>query len=456
MLELFENLSKSLDNAYNEETTISVLRDFFIKNFKITNLSIYIYDEKHKILKDFAKEWSKIDINDKTADKKLLDYFTLLADTKVIISNNELKYGLYRQNKCWGFLKFTGITYENLIEFLKLATFIISLKIQNILLAESMQKNIDFHELIRNIAKIIETQYELNYIIPLIGEMLDKFMTNCLIYIFVKNEGKFELLWPANCNDKNIINTINIPFEKDECRIIANGKTGIFPLVNENKILGCIAAKNMELEELDDTDINYLKQLAKQSSATINRANVYAEILKHATLDALTGFYNRRQLEERIKQETSKAKRQKTPLCAIMIDIDFFKRINDLYGHAAGDLVLKTVSKTMRSQLREYDIAGRYGGEEFAILLPFTRTEEAIMVAERLRQSVENKKIDLSKVNQQIQNKIINATISLGIYEFKDSNTAQDLLKNADMALYKAKETGRNKVVVKIDEQQYL
>ena len=386
----------------------------------------------------------------------LLDDFTLLADTKVIISNNELKYGLYRQNKCWGFLKFTGITYENLIEFLKLATFIISLKIQNILLAESMQKNIDFHELIRNIAKIIETQYELNYIIPLIGEMIDKFMTNCLIYIFVKNEGKFELLWPANCNDKNIINTINIPFEKDECRIIANGKTGIFPLVNENKILGCIAAKNMELEELDDTDINYLKQLAKQSSATINRANVYAEILKHATLDALTGFYNRRQLEERIKQETSKAKRQKTPLCAIMIDIDFFKRINDLYGHAAGDLVLKTVSKTMRSQLREYDIAGRYGGEEFAILLPFTRTEEAIMVAERLRQSVENKKIDLSKVNQQIQNKIINATISLGIYEFKDSNTAQDLLKNADMALYKAKETGRNKVVVKIDEQKYL
>lgn len=456
MLELFENLSKSLDNAYNEETTISVLRDFFIKNFKITNLSIYIYDEKHKILKDFAKEWSKIDINDKTADKKLLDDFTLLADTKVIISNNELKYGLYRQNKCWGFLKFTGITDENLIEFLKLATFIISLKIQNILLAESMQKNIDFHELIRNIAKIIETQYELNYIIPLIGEMIDKFMTNCLIYIFVKNEGKFELLWPANCNDKNIINTINIPFEKDECRIIANGKTGIFPLVNENKILGCIAAKNMELEELDDTDINYLKQLAKQSSATINRANVYAEILKHATLDALTGFYNRRQLEERIKQETSKAKRQKTPLCAIMIDIDFFKRINDLYGHAAGDLVLKTVSKTMRSQLREYDIAGRYGGEEFAILLPFTRTEEAIMVAERLRQSVENKKIDLSKVNQQIQNKIINATISLGIYEFKDSNTAQDLLKNADMALYKAKETGRNKVVVKIDEQKYL
>ena len=75
---------------------------------------------------------------------------------------------------------------------------------------------------------------------------------------------------------------------------------------------------------LTNSDINNLEQLAKQSSATINRANVYSEILKHATLDALTGFYNRRHLEERIKQETAKAKRQKTPLCAIMTDIDFF------------------------------------------------------------------------------------------------------------------------------------
>ena len=196
--------------------------------------------------------------------------------------------------------------------------------------------------------------------------------------------------------------------------------------------------------ELSEYDINYLEQLSKQSAITINRANVYAEILKHATLDALTGFYNRRQLEERIKQETAKAKRQKTPLCAIMTDIDFFKRVNDIYGHAAGDLV----SKTMRSQLREYDIAGRYGGEEFALLLPFTKTEEAVMVAERLRKAVENKKIDLSKVNQEFPHKIINVTISVGIYEFKNQDKAEELLKKADKALYEAKETGRNKIVV--------
>ena len=131
-----------------------------------------------------------------------------------------------------------------------------------------------------------------------------------------------------------------------------------------------------------------------------------------------------------------------------MTDIDFFKRVNDIYGHAAGDLVLKTVSKTMRSQLREYDIAGRYGGEEFALLLPFTKTEEAVMVAERLRKAVESKKIDLSKVNQEFPHKIINVTISVGIYEFKNQDKAEELLKKADKALYEAKETGRNKIVV--------
>ena len=303
----------------------------------------------------------------------------------------------------------------------------------------------------RNIAKIIETQYELSYIIPLIGEMIDKFMTDLLVYIFVKNDAKFELMWPSNCNDKRITAFLDNLEDTPKSIILNNGKTGLFPLVNENRILGCIAAKSTG-DDITETDVNYLEQLAKQSSATINRANVYAEILKHATLDALTGFYNRRQLEERIKQETAKAKRQKTPLCAIMIDIDFFKRINDIYGHAAGDLVLKTVSKTMRSQLREYDVAGRYGGEEFAILLPFTKTEEAVMVAERLRQAVENKKIDLSKINHEMPNKIIDVTISLGIYELKPSDNAGDLLKEADKALYQAKETGRNRIIIKTDE----
>ncbi|MDY6311085.1 MAG: GGDEF domain-containing protein, partial [Cyanobacteriota bacterium] len=184
---------------------------------------------------------------------------------------------------------------------------------------------------------------------------------------------------------------------------------------------------------------------------TINRANVYAEILKHATLDALTGFYNRHQLEERIKQEVANAKRQHAPLCGIMTDIDFFKSVNDTYGHAVGDLVLKTIAKVIRGQLREYDIAGRYGGEEFSILLPFTKINEAKMVAERLRKAVEEKSVNISKILPDNDVKEIKITISMGVYEIKEDDKEEDLMEKADKALYQAKNTGRNKVVINND-----
>lgn len=125
---------------------------------------------------------------------------------------------------------------------------------------------------------------------------------------------------------------------------------------------------------LSEKEISYLEQLTNQAATTINRANVYAEILKHATLDALTSLYNRRQLEERINAGSFWSKTtQQEVYGAIMTDIDFFKSVNDTYGHAAGDLVLKTVSRIIKLQLRDYDIAGRYGGEEFAVLLPFNK-----------------------------------------------------------------------------------
>ena len=131
-----------------------------------------------------------------------------------------------------------------------------------------------------------------------------------------------------------------------------------------------------------------------------------------------------------------------------MTDIDFFKHINDTYGHAAGDIALKSIAKVIRSQLREYDIAGRYGGEEFSILLPFTKINEAQMVAERLRKTIEAKTIDISKVSPDNEVQTINLTLSLGVYEMKENDDDEDLLRKADKALYQAKNTGRNKVVI--------
>ena len=405
MLEKLEKLSKVLNESYSEKSLNSSLGAFFLKFFGIEGFSINMD-------------------NDSTA---------------------VYSYPIYKHKKYIGNLEFSTQN-EELTKFLDIAAPFISLKVQNIILSEKMQKNINFHETMKNIAKIIETQYELNYVIPIIGEMLDKFFENNLIYIFLKIEstGSNILVWPGACNDKYILQNASSP---ELQKISDDKKTLMLPLKSEGKEVGVIAAKSMN-EEIAAKDIEYLTQLASQIATTINRANVYAEILKHATLDALTGFYNRRQLEERIKQEVSNAKRQKAPLCGIMTDIDYFKHVNDTYGHAVGDLVLKDIAKIIRGQLREYDIAGRYGGEEFSILLPFTKIEEAQMVAERLRKTIEDRSIDISKVNPESEVKTLNITLSLGIYEMKENDNDEDLLKKADKALYQAKNTGRNKVVI--------
>ena len=131
-----------------------------------------------------------------------------------------------------------------------------------------------------------------------------------------------------------------------------------------------------------------------------------------------------------------------------MTDVDFFKSANDTYGHAVGDLVLKTIARVIKMQLRDYDIAGRYGGEEFSIILPYTKLSEAQMVAERLRKAVEKTKIDISKVNSDVTEKNIGVTISLGVAEYSPDDDENTLLQKADKALYKAKENGRNRVEI--------
>lgn len=409
MLNKIEKLSQVLNESYSEKSVSSSLKSFFNEYFGVNDFSICF-------------------------DK--------------ISENEKYTVPVYKHKKIISYLVF-GTETKELREFLNIVVPFISLKIQNILLSEKMQKDIDFHDTMKNIAKIIETQYELHYIIPIIGEMLDKFFPNYLSYLFLKNDntGTNILAWPGACNDS----TINEMVESiDGIKTSADGKIHLLPLVSEGKKVGALVVKST-FGEIISKDKEYLEQLSGQIAITIHRANVYAEILKHATLDALTGFYNRHQLEERIKQEVSNAKRQHAPLCGIMTDIDYFKNVNDTYGHAVGDLVLKSIAKIIRGQLREYDIAGRYGGEEFSILLPFTKIHEAQMVAERLRKAIESKVIDISKINSDLDVKNISVTMSLGIYEIKESDSDEDLIKKADKALYQAKNTGRNKVVVNED-----
>jgi len=159
--------------------------------------------------------------------------------------------------------------------------------------------------------------------------------------------------------------------------------------------------------------------------------------------DPLTQLANRRCLMQSLKQEFQRSERTGHQLSLIMADIDHFKRINDSYGHQQGDAVLKAVSGTIRDQLRDYDLAARFGGEEFALVLPETDLAKAAQVAERIRQTVAS--ISLGGALNELE-----LTISLGVASFPGQQTTEvdDLIRNADDALYAAKREGRNRVVV--------
>jgi diguanylate cyclase (GGDEF)-like protein len=160
-----------------------------------------------------------------------------------------------------------------------------------------------------------------------------------------------------------------------------------------------------------------------------------------ATTDELTGLHNRRSLLQRLKFETARAKRFRTPLSAVMIDLDCFKKINDDYGHAAGDQVLANVGRLLRESVRVIDIPGRYGGEELCVILPNTPIEGACKFAETLRAKIESQ-LHYSGV------RVVPVTASLGVgsFDHMEIADAESLLRQADGALYRAKNSGRNRV----------
>lgn len=162
------------------------------------------------------------------------------------------------------------------------------------------------------------------------------------------------------------------------------------------------------------------------------------QLEKLATIDDLTQIYNRRQFFELARYEIIRNDRHQHPLSVIMLDIDFFKRINDIHGHPAGDQTLQLLSSTITNIIRTSDIFGRIGGEEFALVLPETDKLAAKELAERMRLCIQNTNFP----------SIEHITISLGVTEFYPDDNSSTIFNRVDAALYAAKESGRNKVVV--------
>ncbi|MDH5691841.1 MAG: sensor domain-containing diguanylate cyclase [Gammaproteobacteria bacterium] len=226
----------------------------------------------------------------------------------------------------------------------------------------------------------------------------------------------------------------------------------ILPLYQQHKLVGSLNLASSHGERfIAGTAADLLQRFSQILTACLGNV-INSERLKRLGLtDPLTGLNNRRFFDQRLYEEVGQSQRNSQPLCCLFFDVDHFKRVNDKFGHEAGDIVLKEVASIIRMNLRTADVLSRYGGEEFAALLLQSNESKAREIGERIRRSVESTQFNLT------ENTNLRVSISIGIAiidklprNFNTMTTeelASDLVNRADYYLYQAKKTGRNKVV---------
>lgn len=276
-------------------------------------------------------------------------------------------------------------------------------------------------------------------------------------------------------NKRYILNEKNIPqqyyqLEKDVMNDVLGARNSVFiPLINSderfrsgsginiysslislpvkinNVIIGAITIYSDSIDKLKD-NIDFLSIIANQSAMAIQNARQYSKIKQLAITDNLTSLYNRRYFMELLKNEVIRSKRAKKPLSVALLDIDNFGHYNNTHGHPMGDRLLRELADILKSNIRSIDTVGRYGGEEFIVVLPEANPDEASIAGERIRKAVEEQYFEGEE--EQPNGSI---TISLGVATcINNSLSHEELIKEADKALYKAKNAGKNRVVSSI------
>jgi len=221
---------------------------------------------------------------------------------------------------------------------------------------------------------------------------------------------------------------------------LAQPPFAVAPLIFNGRLMGVLQVTDNDHNRVwQENEILLLRTVADQVAVAVNHASLFAQIKQQALTDALTGLFNRRSFELQLEKEVMMAKRTHQSLSLIMLDVDQFKHLNDTAGHEAGDDALRRLADCFRRELRAVDSAARFGGDEFALILPQAYADGALIVAERLRARIEQ--IEIPDVG--------NLTASIGIATVPlNANSRAELFRAADDALYMAKRTGRNRVCV--------
>jgi diguanylate cyclase (GGDEF)-like protein len=318
-----------------------------------------------------------------------------------------------------------------------------------------------FEETLREVTRAITSTLDLKEVLGKILEAMAQFINFDKSAVLLSEDGGFVIKANNGYEAATLAEGTAIDAARDELidRIVQKRETVVgkkmktrflesagdgvlagIPIIYQENLLGIIVL-NCKTGDISD-ELTFT--LAGQAGIAIQNARLFERINAMATTDGLTGLNNRRHFFELADREFVRYKRYGAPLSVFMIDIDHFKRINDTYGHAVGDRVLMHLAEKLTGLVRDSDIAGRYGGEEFAVILPETKLETAAGIAERVRKAIENDAARAEEFGD------IKYTLSIGVSMFtRDVQTVAEVFEAADKGLYEAKSLGRNRVVVK-------
>ncbi len=389
-------------------------------------------------------------------------------------------FPLMMEEKAQGFLWLWG---ENLHEqdLLALSIFAnqVAIAVENARLFEETQKRLREQTILREAGTIISSALDLNTILSLLCAQLGQGIDTTSAYInkyYEENSDTVviaEYFSPNACTEEMVSDLgVTYSIQQTGKRFLARIKAGkheiahnddrnmpkfdsehmqqhgvksilYIPLLVKDQLIGFAELwESRYKREFSTEEINICFLLAQQAAIAIENASLFEEVQNLALTDELTGLYNRRGLFEIGRIEFARARRLEKPFSAIMVDIDHFKDVNDDFGHPVGDKVLQRMAGVFQQGLRSVDLVGRFGGEEFVILLSETDSTSAKEVAERLRIAVEQLSINIGK-------KKVSVTISVGVASFdKNSPDLNTLVARADQAMYVSKHKGRNRVSI--------
>lgn len=307
-----------------------------------------------------------------------------------------------RNYSAWNFIRSKGLFEESKLRYLALSRRNLGLRQKNAVLGIVAEENIQLFEITREISKYLEEEK--------------------VFSAFRKSAGRYLAL--------------------EDCKFLKSLPDGqeyrsyqLQELHIDKRSIGYLAVKGLGQAKRYKYDI-----LLQQFSLGVKRAVLYQQVQELSVSDSLTQVSNRRYLLARLKEEIHRSARFRYNFSFLMLDIDFFKQVNDKYGHLVGDAVLREAAKVIRESVRQMDLVGRYGGEEFGVVLPETDKKQAAFAAERIRRALEEKRI-------RAYDEELKVTASIGSATYPDhAKSIPEMIEIADQALYRAKEQGRNRV----------